>query len=284
MRVIFMHVLEKEVVEKDFQLYLSETKRIINSELALFVSRIHELRLHTQIEYALLSQGKRLRPILTILCAQSVGGDRARVMPLALSFELLHTATLIHDDIIDGDEIRRGIPTLYKKWDANSAILTGDILISLAINLAADFGADIMKIASESGLDLSDGEYMDTTTTLNSATEEEYFLKIRKKSASLFKAAAQCGALGGGGSRLESESLALFGEYVGIAYQLRDDIQDLTVSRSVPKDLRTGRVTLPLIHLYKVSGPSKRGVLENDLQILRTENCNVKNIILERIL
>lgn len=268
-----MCAIDLKVSTKNFQLYLTETKQLINSELSNLVSQISELRLHPYIEYALLAQGKRLRPILAILSAQSVGGDRDRIIPLALAFELLHSATLAHDDILDEDELRRGIPTLHRKSGVNTAILVGDAMISLGINLAADFGAEIMKIVSEYSLELCDGEYMDTSLLLNEITEENYFLKTRKKSASLFKAAAQCGALAGGGSRLDAMCLAKFGECFGMAYQIQDDLLDLTVQGSFfPKDLRTGQITLPLIHLYRVSNFGKREILEKDLQILADRN------------
>jgi len=267
-----------------FQSYISETRQLINSGLLNLVSSISDVRLHPQIEYALLSQGKRLRPILVILSAQSIGGDQEKVMPLALAFELMHTATLVHDDIIDGDKMRRGIPALYKKWSVNDAILAGDAMIALAINLATDFGAKIMKTVSQSALELCDGEHMDTSLSLNTTTEEEYFLKIRKKSASLFKATTYCGALAGDGSIIEVESLAAFGENFGIAYQLRDDLLDMTITEGfVPKDLKSGRVTLPLIHLYKVSDFVQREKLENNLQILMKGNRAVKNAVVERV-
>jgi geranylgeranyl pyrophosphate synthase len=261
-----------------------ETRQLINSELLNLVSSLSEVRLHPQIEYALLSKGKRLRPILVILSAQSVGGNQEEVMPLALAFELMHTATLVHDDIIDGDKMRRGIPALYRKWSVDDAILAGDAMIALAINLAADFGAKIIKTVSQSALELCDGEHMDTSLSLGTITEEEYFLKIKKKSASLFKATTYCGALAGKGSPIEVESLAAFGENFGIAYQLRDDLLDMTITGGfVPKDLKSGRVTLPLIYLYKVSDFVQREKLENDLQILMKGNRVVKNAAIERV-
>ena len=172
-----MCTLDMKVSKKNFQLYLTETKQLINSELSNLVSKISELRLHPYLEYVLLSRGKRLRSILVILSVQSVGGDRDRVIPLALAFELLHSATLVHDDIIDEDKLRRGLPTLHRKSGVNTAILVGDAMISLGINLAADFGVEIMKIVSECSLELCDGEYMDTSLLLNEITEENYFLK-----------------------------------------------------------------------------------------------------------
>lgn len=274
-----------EVTRYDFQSYLENTRRLIASELLSLVSGISEMWLHEKIEYAVLSRGKRLRPILVLLGAQSVGGDPKRVMPLALAFELLHTATLVHDDIIDHDKFRRGIPALHEKWSLNDAILVGNALISLAINSAADYGAEVMKTVSKCGLELCDGEYTDTSVSLSTTSEDEYFLKIRKKSASLFRTAAQCGCLAGGGSYSEVESLTNFGEYFGIAYQLKDDLLDLTLTGGfIPKDLRNGRITLPLIHLYETSDSIERETLGNDLQFLIEEKCTTKNVALERVL
>jgi len=267
----------KKDAKDAFKLYLSKTKSQIDSELAKLVSRLSELNFRPQIEYAVLSKGKRLRPLLTILSAESVGGNRNTVMSLALAFEFMHTATLVHDDIIDQDELRRGKPALHKKWSVNDAILTGDALIALSVDLASEYGETILKTVAQSALELCDGEHIDITLTLKEATERAYFKKIREKSASLFKAAAYCGALAGGGSHLEALSLASFGENFGIAYQLRDDLLDLTLKEnSILKDLQSGRVTLPLIHSYVSSSAHKREKLENMLQNLVKNSINSK--------
>jgi len=144
--------------EEMFQSYVENTKQLVESELSNLVSRMGDLRLHGRIEYALLSHGKRLRPLMVILGAQSVGGNREDVISLALAIELLHTATLVHDDILDQDKFRRDIPAVHEKWSVNDAILVGDAMISLAINLTADYGRQILKITSETGLKLCDGE------------------------------------------------------------------------------------------------------------------------------
>jgi octaprenyl-diphosphate synthase len=235
---------------EDFNSYVLGMKHSIESDLEKLLSKISDIRLHPLLEFALLSNGKRLRPILTVLSAQSVGGDPKKVEQLALSFELLHTATLVHDDIIDQDICRRGTKTLYSKWSAKGALLAGDALIALSVNLAADFGHEIMKILSEVGLELSDGEYIDSVLSLNSATEKQYFAKIEKKSASLFGCAARCGALAAGGTRLEVEALAKFGQHFGMAYQLNDDLDDLLAKNKISRDLTNGNVTLPILYMY----------------------------------
>lgn len=260
--------------EKDaFKHYFSGTKRQVESELARLISNLSELNLHPQIEYAVMSKGKRLRPILVILSAQSIGRNRDDFMSLALAFELVHTATLIHDDIVDQDEIRRGKPTLHKKWSLKDAILAGDALIALSINLASKYGETIIKTVAKCALELCEGEHMDINPSLKTATEESYFKMIERKTASIFRDAAYCGALVGGGTTSEALSLSKYGENLGIAYQLRDDLLDLKSSiESIPK-LKTRRISLPLIHLYEKSDLKRRAQLENDL-FGEEQNCS----------
>ncbi|NIQ04904.1 MAG: polyprenyl synthetase family protein [Candidatus Korarchaeota archaeon] len=260
--------------EKTFHHYVENTRQLIESELSKLLSRVADLRLHGKIQYALLSRGKRLRPLMVLLSAQSVGGKREDIVPLALAIELLHNATLVHDDILDRDKFRRDIPAVHEKWSLNDAILVGDAMISLAINLTAEYGRNVLKIASETGLALCDGEYMDVSLNSVSMSEGEYLEKIRKKSASLFQTATRCGAIAGGGSELEIECLADFGENLGIAYQLSDDLLDITSSKDgIPKDLRRHRISLPLIHLYKSSNSAEREILLNNIQTSANENC-----------
>lgn len=251
---------------ESFKSYTQRTKAQIESELVELISDFSELNIYPQIRYSVLSDGKRLRPLLTIVSAESVGGKRDKAMRLALAFELMHTATLVHDDIIDQDEVRRGKPAVHKKWSVNDAILTGDALIALSVELASSYGEKILKTVARSALELCDGEHMDITFSLKTATEESYFRRIKEKSASLFRAAAYGGALAGGGTASEARSLSTFGENFGIAYQLRDDLLDLTQKGKIAlKDLEGDRITLPLIHLYASSKPSERKQIENKI-------------------
>ncbi len=271
--------------EEACQSYAENTKRQIESELSNLISRISHLRLHEKIEYALLSRGKRLRPLMVIMSAQSVGGNREDVMQLALAIELLHTATLVHDDILDQDESRRDLPTVHEKWSVNEAILVGNAMISLAIDLAADYGREIVKIISAAGLALCEGEYMDVTMTSISMSENEYLETIQRKSASLFKAAALCGAIAGGGSNIDVKCLTVFGKLFGMAYQLGDDLSDVVSFRDgIPKDLEERRPSLPIIHLYKSSSQAEREALLNDLRVLAKKDRVLRKIAFDRIL
>jgi octaprenyl-diphosphate synthase len=235
---------------KKFEQYLLETRQLIDFELLNITKNLTKLQIFPQLKYVLATQGKRLRPIMLILCAQSVGEKREKVTALAVAIELLHISTLIHDDVIDKEKMRRGILCLHEKWTPSDAILVGDALIALAITFAADFGSKVMKIVAHHGLELCNGQYMDISSSLENTTEKDYFLKIKQKSASLFKAAAHCGAVAGGGTSSETECLAKFGEFYGIAYQLRDDMEDLKHG-VISRDLMNGVVTLPFIYLYQ---------------------------------
>ncbi len=248
-----------------FKHYFSKTKKQVDSELARLISDLSDLSLHPQIEYAVKSDGKRLRPILVLLSAQAVGRNRDNFMSLALAFELMHTATLIHDDIIDQDGIRRGRTALHKKWSINEAILAGDALIALSINLASKYGEKIINIVSKCGLELCDGEHTDANYVLKTATEESFLKMIKKKTASLFRDAALCGALAGGATTSEALSFSKFGENLGIAYQLRDDLLDIVSSKMSIQDLKARRISLPLIRLYEKSDFKTRKQLERDL-------------------
>ena len=256
--------------EAPFAEYFSRTKNEVEVELSKFVSGLSNLNLHSRIEYAVLSEGKRFRPLLVILSAESAGGKRSNVMPLALAFELMHTATLVHDDIIDQDEMRRGRPSLHNKWSVNDAILTGDALIALAINLASAYGEDILKTVSQTALELCEGEQLDIIGSLET-TEEAYFKRIKYKSASLCTAAAYCGAIAGGATPGDARSLAMFGESFGIAYQLRDDILDFSLRRdSNFNDPEIGRVTLPLIYCYARGSKREREKIEEFHALLKS--------------
>lgn len=259
-------------VKADFMDYFARTKKQIEMELSEFVSNLHQLDLYSEIEYAVLSKGKRFRPVLVILSAQSVGGKRSKVMPLALAFELIHTATLVHDDIIDQDEVRRGQPSLYKKWSINEAILTGDALIALSVSLASAYGETLLKKVAKSALELCEGERMDLVGSLRTISEQAYFKKIKDKSASLCRTAAYCGAIAGGGSIADARSLSMFGESFGVAYQLRDDVLDFTAKGDFDlKDLSYGKITLPLIYCYTKSTTEEKRQIEK-LQSLINEN------------
>ena len=224
-------------------------RAILDAELQKIGSKMKSFGLHDQMNYAVLSYGKRLRPIMTLLSCGSVGGNTDDAVDMALALELMHTATLVHDDVLDNDDTRRGLSTVHKKWSVGEAILAGDALLSLGLSLITDYDGDVLRVFSETGMRLAEGEYLDFIS-VNGVSEDQYLRRIEGKSASLFRAAAKCGALIGKGSERDVSALASFGENFGMAYQIRDDLADLADVNST--DLKQHRVTLPIIHLLKV--------------------------------
>jgi geranylgeranyl pyrophosphate synthase len=202
---------------------------------------------------------------LVLLSGQSVGADKEPLKKLALAIELLHEATLVHDDILDNDRFRRNAVAVHAKWGVRDAILVGDTLASLSSNLVADYGKEPSKVVSQTCLLLCDGEYMDALATGTELSEHDYFEKIIKKSASLFRAATLCGAIAGGGSTIEKDSLTRFGENFGIAFQIRDDLSDITSLRDGATPNINDLQTLPLIHINNAGNSSQKKLLQSFL-------------------
>ncbi len=200
-----------------------------------------------------------------------VGGSREETLPLSIAIELLHMATLVQDDIIDGEDRRRGKSSLHKEWSEGDAILVADGLICLAIDRAADFGKEVMKSIARMGLTLCDGEHLDMNSSLDATLETEYLSLIERKSASLFQTAAYCGAWVGCGDLSQINLLAEFGKYYGIAYQIKDDIADFTEREGIPRDLINANPTLPIIHLYGNCDKKTKQII-NDVFNLRRIN------------
>ena len=265
-----------------FDSYILRTKADIESGLLELSSTLTGFKLQKRVQDAILSSGKRLRPTLVILAGEVVGGAREKLIPISLSCELVHTATLVHDDIIDQDEIRRGRPALYKKWSTNDAILTGDALIALAVEIASNYGEAVLKNVAESALVLCEGELRDYDFELDKVNEESYFSGIRQKSASLFKSAGYCGSLVGNGNDSEIPALSEFGENFGIAYQLKDDLLNITSPFSpIPSDLMKVRLAFPLMVLLR--NGSKCCTLKEDFESLRDRQ-TVDGVVSRRIL
>jgi octaprenyl-diphosphate synthase len=264
--------------------YLEEARRLIDHEISTILPKIADLELCEKIRYVLQTRGKRLRPVLVMLSAQSVGGSIEPLKKLALSIELLHAATLIHDDVLDQDLFRRNAPTINAKWGVRDAVLVGDALASLSIILSADYGKDIVKIMSQTCLLLSDGEYMDVENAQERLRERDYMETIKRKSASLFKAATQCGAIAADASRSEIDALAEFGENFGLAYQIKDDLSDVTaLENTIPQDINEFRATLPIIHFFESVEPEDREAFFKAVVAVKDQSHEEKKIFLDRL-
>jgi len=210
-------------------------------------------------EYVLQTSGKQFRPILTLLSAKLNGEINKKTIDAAISLELLHTASLIHDDVIDDTAERRGHAAIHTRWTNKIAILSGDYILSRSLTTAVSTDdLKILKAIANIGTQLSDGEILQLKNAEISATSEsDYFTIIRKKTALLFSTCTEVGGLSSGMSDEGIEHLKLFGEYLGICFQIKDDIFDYFENKELGKptgnDIRDGKITLPLIYAVQHS-------------------------------
>jgi geranylgeranyl pyrophosphate synthase len=224
----------------------------------LDLSKIHPV-LRDTTEYAISSGGKRLRPLICILSAEMVGGDFRDTNDTFLALELIHNATLVHDDIIDEDIYRRGVPSIHITNGVKKAVLTGDALLSMGLKYASKTGNPmVVNWLSETSLKMVQGIALQSIRKGKISTEEEYLYMNYLKSGSLFEAAAALGGVVGSGAHDHVVRLAEFGKNFGNAYQIRDDIIDAFTlngsDRKSKNDLLNGDASLLLI--YALSSPS----------------------------
>ncbi|HEY1428956.1 MAG TPA: polyprenyl synthetase family protein, partial [Candidatus Tumulicola sp.] len=198
--------------------------------------------------------GKRLRPRITLLAATACGGRAAEHLPLAAYMELIHVATLVHDDVVDNARTRRGVNATAVDYGNRVSVLAGDYLFAWIFkNVTAGYPHPIPHVLSATLADICDGEVLQLQALGNlDLTPSEYVEIARKKTASLFAASAQCGAVASGARENEIAALRAFGEYYGIAFQMLDDVLDMTadersLGKPVGNDLAERKITIPLI-------------------------------------
>ena len=214
--------------------------------------------LEQAVEHLLKAPGKQLRPLLVLLSARMVGQINDKVINVALALEMLHTATLVHDDIVDESNRRRGLPSLNALLSNQVAVLAGDFVLSKALECAAlTEDVRIVRHIAQLGQTLADGELLQLNAKdSDNLSEAIYFDVISRKTASLFSVCARLGALAAGGSDAEAERLAQFGKLIGICFQLRDDVFDYgktEVGKPLGNDMKEGKLTLPAIYAVKHS-------------------------------
>lgn len=212
------------------------------------------------------SGGKRVRPILTILSARLCGyNSGSRHCNLAAAVELIHTATLLHDDVVDDSDLRRGRKTANALWDNKASILVGDYLLSVAFQLMVKDGSlEVLDILSKTSGIMADGEVMQLMNSNDIEISEDKYLEIISyKTAILFSAATSMGAVITSSSREKQKALADFGNNLGIAFQIMDDVLDYcadqeTLGKGIGNDFFEGKITLPIILTYKQADKSEK--------------------------
>lgn len=227
-------------------------------------------------EHVLSSGGKRLRPALVCLSAYATGlpVDKTRLIPIAAAAELMHMATLIHDDVVDNTTTRRGRPTASALFGNGITVLTGDYLLAKAMDLLVKDGdLSILRTVLQVAIEMSEGEVLQMVYANDtSISEQTYFEIIRKKTAVFIQGCCQAGAMIAGAPQPLVEALSRYGYHIGMAFQIADDLLDYTGSparmgKPAGSDLREGKFTLPLIIALKESEPADR---ERLLQLIQT--------------
>jgi geranylgeranyl diphosphate synthase type I len=222
-------------------------------------------RLYEASRYLATAGGKRIRPLLCLLSCEAVGGDVENSLETSVAIELIHTFTLVHDDIMDRDELRRGVPSVHRIYGESTAILAGDLLFSKAFDIC---DPKTMKILAEASAEICEGQEMDMSFEGRiDVTEKEYLEMIRKKTAVLLQAATKAGALLGRGGEEQITELGGYGQDIGMAFQIHDDVLGVTadaekLGKPVGSDIVEGKKSLIVIKaLEKLGGVEREKLL-----------------------
>jgi octaprenyl-diphosphate synthase len=237
--------------------------REINRRLKSEVALINQLG-----GYIIHSGGKRLRPLIVILAARALGYDGDRHATLAAIVEFIHTATLLHDDVVDASALRRGQATANSVFGNEASVLTGDFLYSRAFEMMVDVGnMRVMEILATTTNTIAEGEVLQLLNCHDpNVTEDQYFRVIYGKTAKLFEAAARLGAVISGSDPATEQALAVYGMHLGTAFQLIDDVLDYsadsqTLGKNVGDDLAEGKPTLPLLYVLREGNTGQKAVV-----------------------
>ena len=242
-------------VEQEMKQFSSHFRKVLKSDVSL---------LDTIMRYIVKRKGKQMRPLFVYLVAKVYGGCTEKTDTAAALIELLHTASLVHDDVVDESPKRRGFFSIQALWKKKVAVLVGDYLLAKGLLTAVDAEAfDLLKITSRAVREISEGELLQIEKSRKlDITEEVYFEIIRRKTASLIAACCATGAASTGASEEEVEKMWSFGEKVGLAFQIKDDLLDLGDGTRIGKptgvDIKEKKLTLPLIHTLNTYDSANR--------------------------
>ena len=235
-------------------------------------------------QYIINSGGKRIRPLLLLLCARATNYKGDYHHSMAVVIELIHTATLLHDDVVDSSSIRRGHETANELWGNAPSVLVGDFLYSRAFEIMVEPNSmQIMKILSKATNQISEGEVLQLLSIKNAnVSQVEYFEVIERKTACLFKAACQIAGILAESNKNVINALGSFGMHLGNAFQIIDDTLDYesnssVIGKEVGDDLSEGKVTLPMIYALENTKGSEKATLSN--AITNADSSNIDNII-----
>lgn len=271
--------------------HLSLIKQPIFGELDDFVSLFNQSLSHDD---GMLAQvlthirqrgGKRMRPMLILLMAKNFGRVSGTTLHAAVGLELLHTASLVHDDVVDESSERRGQASVNALYDNKVSVLVGDFILSTALLYVSKTHSEaIVRRLSELGRTLSDGEILQLTNIQNKEiTEEAYYEIIRRKTAALFEACAAIGAESAGACREDVEAAKQFGQNLGIIFQIRDDIFDYYDSKEIGKptgnDMLEGKLTLPVIHALNATCDADMLAIAHKVKVREVSQAEIDRLV-----
>lgn len=258
-----MHALE--FYQKEFISYLQKQS-----------SLKEPLNLYEPVNYILNLGGKRLRPVLTLIAAELFGADYQKALPAAMAVEVFHNFSLIHDDIMDDAPLRRGKPTVHEKWDVNTGILSGDVMLINSYEYFDGYAPEVLKrlflVFNKTAVEVCEGQQYDVDfETRNDVTVEEYLKMIEYKTSVLIGAALKMGAIVAGASDNQQELIYDFGRNLGIAFQLQDDYLDAfgnpeTFGKQVGGDIIENKKTYLYLKALQLAKPKDRNELEQLFQ------------------
>ena len=241
--------MQLELIREPVADDLRQIDRVIVERLASDVVLVNQVA-----QYIIGGGGKRLRPLSVVLAARACGYTGGKHVDAAAIIEFIHTATLLHDDVVDESDLRRGRATANAVWGNKASVLVGDFLFSRAFEVMVEDGSlDVLRILSHASAVIAEGEVLQLTTANDTETTESAYLEVIKaKTATLFAAAARVGAVVANRPKIEEEALESYGLNLGIAFQLVDDVIDYAstaekMGKSVGDDFRDGKITLPVV-------------------------------------
>ncbi|MCF7805794.1 MAG: polyprenyl synthetase family protein [Candidatus Marinimicrobia bacterium] len=265
-----------ETLDIDRKLRLKDIKATVADEMDTFQEAFSEsmksrvFLINKVAGYLIKQRSKKIRPMLVILASKLCGEPNKNTYQAAVLVELIHTATLIHDDVVDGAELRRGIPSINAVWKNKISVLMGDYLFSKSlINMIKLKDFEALELLSDTAERLSSGEILQIEKARSDGMDEDvYYEMIRDKTASLISAACKLGAITVGSNTDKAEALAEYGENLGIAFQIKDDLFEFVgkksiIGKPVGQDVKENMITLPLLHtVEKLPDKESRKILK----------------------
>jgi geranylgeranyl diphosphate synthase type I len=258
----------------DLKKELKRRADIFNRELEKYLKNGYPKILYDATKHLPMAGGKRLRPCISMLSCEAVSGDAKQVMPFAVALELIHSFTLVHDDIMDKSHLRRNLPTVHMKFGEGTAIIAGDLLFAKSFEAMHNISSDLSIFKElDYGLvrcveEICEGQQLDMDfEKRKNVTENEYLEMIQKKTAILFMFSAEGGAIIGGGTKEEISALMEYGRSLGLGFQIWDDYLDISsderiLGKDIGNDIRNGKKTLIAVHSLNNAVGNDKKLLE----------------------